>query len=837
MPEFPCDHRGPILSTELCILCGGQEKPIDVHSCQRFGECTIQSNGGLREGRTATGALLHRCMTCDARTVGGVNVGQNQAAIDQATQAAASLPPGATRVGNHVAMPIDHLPPERQAAIQAARQRMLFVDPQYRPIFVAGFPSAYGGADTELDHMIDLWRSFGVPVVLVPMTNGLPDPQIAASVVARGCKIARYRPGVFAGQIVVSFCNGEFLKRLVAEGRKPPGDSDGRQSDNETFRHGDNQKPPVSPSERLIVYPASASRPRCVVWVNCMTWNFPDEIQAHAAGLIDCHAFHNDYQRSMVAPALEATGVPVAELTGYRPFFNVDHVMQQIRFAPRDSATDGYFGIGRISRDDAAKFPEDLWRTFAKVNSPPDRPVKAFILGLGDNARQKCGATPPCNWLDWMTWGPGGTTARDLYSRIHVLIHKTGGSRENWPRTIIEAMAAGVAVIAEDAWALREMIENGVTGFLCKSSDEMSFRASQLAFDEPLRQRMVQAAYARFLDEHANRERSFAPWRGLLRVERPVAEGRKPPGECVEKSPDNETCRQASHQNLAASPSDSLIVSRLRPAPPHAAAPLTTATGRRPLDLKQRRLAPRTPIFVVNRDRFDVCHKLVDWLAHLPGADVHILDNDSTFPLTLAWYGAIDSYPGGNVHVHRLGENLGPRNAFAQITPAMLGDAKHFVLTDSDLDLSACPVDLLDKLRDWLEADPALKKVGVSLRLDDLPGTQIARTAREVEAKYWTDPATVASCPRLAAAYQADIDTTLAMYRVKRTDGRPPCARWTGYGPSVRLAPPYAARHVPWYHSADRLPLDEKWYLGRPFEGTFYSARMADSSRRAQALG
>ena len=37
-----------------------------------------------------------------------------------------------------------------------------------KEIWVAGYPSLYGGADTELDHNIDLWRRFGVEVNLVP---------------------------------------------------------------------------------------------------------------------------------------------------------------------------------------------------------------------------------------------------------------------------------------------------------------------------------------------------------------------------------------------------------------------------------------------------------------------------------------------------------------------------------------------------------------------------------------------------------------------------------------------------------------------------------------------
>lgn len=340
-------------------------------------------------------------------------------------------------------------------------------------IWVGGFPSSYGGADTELDHMIDLWLAHGIAVHLVP--NGEPDISGVDDTLRRGCRVYQYHPAIFADRIVVSFCNGEFLKRL----------------------------PEIH----------AAGRPACTVWVNCMTWNFPDEIAAHAAGLIDVFAFQSEYQRLMVAPALEAHR-PIRELRDYRPFFNLANAMQGLSFRYRDPAEAGYFGMGRISRDDAHKYPADMWKTFAQVVSP--LPTKTFVLGFGPQAAGKCGSVPPCEWLDWMTWSPSAVSPREFYERIHVLIHKTGGSRENWPRTVLEAMASGVVVIAENDWALPRMVEDGVTGFLCRSSAEMSLRASQLAFDEPLRRDMANAAYAWFLDQHADPARSIAPWRALL---------------------------------------------------------------------------------------------------------------------------------------------------------------------------------------------------------------------------------------------------------------------------------------------------------------------------------
>ena len=44
------------------------------------------------------------------------------------------------------------------------------------------------------------------------------------------------------------------------------------------------------------------------------------------------------------------------ELTGYRPFFNIRNATQQLSFAYPAPAQAGYFGLGRVSRDDANKY-------------------------------------------------------------------------------------------------------------------------------------------------------------------------------------------------------------------------------------------------------------------------------------------------------------------------------------------------------------------------------------------------------------------------------------------------------------------------------------------------
>ena len=78
--------------------------------------------------------------------------------------------------------------PDPSASLPARRRTAS----RRREIWVAGYPSPYGGADTELDHQIDLWLSYGVAVHLVP--NGQPDTTMRNDLTARGAVTRRVPP-------------------------------------------------------------------------------------------------------------------------------------------------------------------------------------------------------------------------------------------------------------------------------------------------------------------------------------------------------------------------------------------------------------------------------------------------------------------------------------------------------------------------------------------------------------------------------------------------------------------------------------------------------------------
>jgi hypothetical protein len=204
------------------------------------------------------------------------------------------------------------------------------------------------------------------------------------------------------------------------------------------------------------------------------------------------------------------------------------------------------------------------------------------------------------------------------------------------------------------------------------------------------------------------------------------------------------------------------------------------------------------PILINNRDRLTTTRKMVDDCRRFGGEPI-IVDNASTYPPLMEWY---ETRP---CEIVRLAKNHGPRAPWQ--VPI---DAPRYVVTDCDLDISGVPADVLAVLAEGLERYPWAIKAGLSLEIDDLPdGYKFKQMVLDRERPAWSDQVD-------DRFYRAEIDTTFAMYRKY-----PP---WAGeYGPALRAARPYTARHVPWY-TVDRD--DEETYYLRNLnpQGIFWSA-------------
>ncbi len=293
-------------------------------------------------------------------------------------------------------------------------------------LFVIGYPSAVGGANTELWHTLKLWRRFGLDVAALPTWEA--DPFWQSRLEGIGCRTILCGPGELAdvpglaGGVVVAFCNTKFL----------------------------------AVAERLV-------RLNCrTIWVGCMNWLFPQErLHYRRFGPFTRHVFQSRFQREELVGQLRRFGFAQGQGRIIRGAIDAD----EFPFAPRPHAPGEAFVVGRISRADAEKFSPSLWNAYARIG----RPLRARVLGWKRELEARLGRPP-----DWAECLPAGSqSAGDFLPTLHALV-QAGAAAENWPRVGLEAMAAGVPLVVDAKGGWKEMVRHGQTGYLCRNENEQA---------------------------------------------------------------------------------------------------------------------------------------------------------------------------------------------------------------------------------------------------------------------------------------------------------------------------------------------------------------------------
>lgn len=214
--------------------------------------------------------------------------------------------------------------------------------------------------------------------------------------------------------------------------------------------------------------------------------------------------------------------------------------------------------------------------------------------------------------------------------------------------------------------------------------------------------------------------------------------------------------------------------------------------------------------FIINYNRLILPARMADYLAEC-GMRVVILDNDSDYPPLLEYYEE-------TLHeVCKLGFNYGSAAPFHPAAGVYEKYDVHekYVVTDPDLIIDHIPRDWPQVLQEGLDRYDFACKSGFSLRLGDLPNTEIGSLARKREEGYWNNPLGDGKF------YNAYIDTTFCLCRKRLHDF-----------PSVRAAPPYDAIHVPWYYtSLADIPEDELYYIRstKSRGSTYWTGQISES--------
>jgi len=345
-----------------------------------------------------------------------------------------------------------------------------------KEICVIGHPSFCGGGDTELFDQIKCWYKMGIKVYILhtgPIYGSIQ--KLKATLESDyGCQYLTPRHWNHCrGMHCISFCNGEFLAHL----------------------------------HQIRKYAKTTT------FVNCMTWNFPLELECQSKGLIDLHLYQTDHAQRLVSKKL-------AKYDNYNqmrftPHFDPDS------FPYHDNRPNDHFRFGRISRADIVKFSSSQLEIYDTFKSPV--PKSGLIMGWSPHIMAKLKMkrskvkTKTINGKNIHFYNEylqllkeGIVSQQDFYKFCDVLILSTD-TLENLPRVGFECMASGTVMIVDDRGGWTLQVEDGVTGYLCSSARDFVEKVSYIANNVDFKERLRGAARIR-LERDWGIEKAMKSW-------------------------------------------------------------------------------------------------------------------------------------------------------------------------------------------------------------------------------------------------------------------------------------------------------------------------------------
>lgn len=198
------------------------------------------------------------------------------------------------------------------------------------------------------------------------------------------------------------------------------------------------------------------------------------------------------------------------------------------------------------------------------------------------------------------------------------------------------------------------------------------------------------------------------------------------------------------------------------------------------------------PVVINNFNRLEWLRAQLAWLETAGMRNISIIDNGSTFPPLLAFYETT------NYRIFRR-QNMGPLALWGCEDLWRSVKDSYYIYTDPDvLPADYCPRDCAAFLKSQLEQRPSLEKIGLGLKIDDLPDSYAKKSdVIAWESQYWES--------RLGTSlFRAAVDTTFALYRPRAMGG------WWLRG--ARTDEPFVARHMPWYQDSNAVSEEDVFY-------------------------
>ncbi len=202
-----------------------------------------------------------------------------------------------------------------------------------------------------------------------------------------------------------------------------------------------------------------------------------------------------------------------------------------------------------------------------------------------------------------------------------------------------------------------------------------------------------------------------------------------------------------------------------------------------------------TTVFIVTRDRLAHLNQLLSWLESQGLNRVVFVDNDSILPPL------VDLFDNTEYQVLELARNVGHRCVWSAGVIRLLLPDDFYVVTDPDIVPATNQKNVLGHLYDIHSKYPDHLKVGLGLKIDDLPEHYtLKQDVIKWETQFWSQPLE-------DGVYESGVDTTFALYK--------PYTYEYFIHPSLRTGEPYTAKHLPWYADSAKLTAEDVFYRMR----------------------
>jgi hypothetical protein len=331
------------------------------------------------------------------------------------------------------------------------------------PLYIFGWPSFVGGADTKLAHLLPLLhREFDITAI--PNDGGRLKEKVWTDLMDRlGIRyVVLGQLGRKLNGIALSLCNPHFFTAGLARRAK----------------------------ERGLK----------VIWSSEMTWHHRGELKAVKAGLVDKVLYVSEVQKERLS---RGYGKLPSAMTGNYIDPN------SFPFRPRRNAT---FAIGRLSRPAPEKYPDDLPAFYEALGLPETR---FRVMAWDENVASKY------RWHHFdgrwdLLPAMKETVPKFLYS-LDLFVFPIGHNCvEAWGRSTVEAMLTGCIPLVPTGHHFEQLMVSGESGFICQDFRDYQGWANRLYHDYPWRQKVAQRCRTHAAQELCNPEKHRELWRAAL---------------------------------------------------------------------------------------------------------------------------------------------------------------------------------------------------------------------------------------------------------------------------------------------------------------------------------